>query len=262
MAGRSCRSSCSPLCYLWERHWRDRGKETLDRSHLLKVRSYVFGLSLGTFYFAGFTSIFLVMTLYLQVGLHYTALQAGATQTPFAVGSAVAAFLGGRLVQRFGRRLVVGGLVLVGAGLLLIDLLIPHLHGMVGLKLAPAFLLAGIGGGMVITPNVTLTLAEVDPVHAGSGGGMLQTAQRVGSAIGVAVVLAQFFSRLAATRGDYADAVAVSLHTTLAFIVVALLFAVADMVRRTRAEEPEPRRAASEPAPRHSAGGPAPRHAA
>ena len=50
----------------------------------------MFGLTLGTFYFAGFTAIFLVTTLYLQVGLHYSALQAGATQTPFAVGSAVA----------------------------------------------------------------------------------------------------------------------------------------------------------------------------
>ena len=43
---------------------------------------------------------------------------------------------------------------------------------------------------------MTLTLAEVDPRRAGSGGGMLQTAQRVGSAIGVAVVLAQFFAAL------------------------------------------------------------------
>jgi EmrB/QacA subfamily drug resistance transporter len=250
------------LCYLWERHWRGLGHETLIDLALLKVRSYMFGLTLGTFYFAGFTSIFLIITLYLQVGLHYTALEAGATQTPFAVGSAVAAFLGGRLVQRFGRLLVVGGLVLVGAGLLLIDLLVPHLHGMVGLKLAPAFLLAGLGGGMVITPNVTLTLAEVDPVHAGSGGGMLQTAQRVGSAIGVAIVLAQFFSRVAATRGNYAEAVSLSLRTTLVFIAVALLFGLADLVRRTRAEQPEPRRAAGEPAPRHASGGSAPRHAA
>jgi EmrB/QacA subfamily drug resistance transporter len=250
------------LCYFWERRWRDLGHETLIDLTLLRIRSYMFGLSLGTFYFAGFTSIFLVMTLYLQVGLHYSALEAGATQTPFAVGSAVAAFWGGRLVQRFGRRLVVVGLVLVGAGLLLIDLLIPHLHGMIGVKLAPALLLAGIGGGMVITPNVTLTLAEVDPVHAGSGGGMLQTAQRVGSAIGVAVVLAQFFSRVAATRGDYAKALSLSLRTTLGFIVVALLFGLTDLVRRTRTVQPQPRHAAGESAPRHAAGAPAPRHAA
>lgn len=239
--------------YFWERWWRSRGRETLVDLTLLKVRSYMFGLALGTFYFAGFTSIFLVITLYLQVGLHYSALQAGATQTPFALGSAAAAWFGGRLVQRSGRWLAVIGLVLVAAGLLAIDLLIPQLSSMVGLKLAPALLVAGIGGGLVITPNVTMTLAEVDPRRAGSGGGMLQTAQRVGSAIGVAVVLAQFFGRLASSRGDYAQAVSVSLRTVLVLILIALAFALVDLIRRTTGPRAGWRLAPGEPAPRRAA---------
>ncbi len=241
--------------YLWERRWRARGHETLIELTLLKVRSYVFGVILGTFYFAGFTSIFLILTLYLQTGLHYSALEAGATGTSFALGSAVAAFAGGRLVGRFGRLLVVVGLLLVGAGLLTIDLLVPHLDGHVGLKLAPALLVAGLGGGMVITPNVTLTLAEVNPAQAGSGGGMLQTAQRVGSAIGVAIVLAQFFEHIAASKGqDYAGALSAGLRTTVVFVGVALLFGLADLVRRRTAEQhPELRHALPEPEPRHAA---------
>ena len=226
-------------CLLWERSWARRGRETLIDLPLLRVRSFMFGLSLGTFYFAGFTAIFLVLTLYLQVGLGYSALEAGATQTPFAVGSAVASILGGRWLVRVGRGLAVIGLCLVITGLLAIDLLAPDLDGLVGLKLAPLLLLAGFGGGLVISPNVTLTLAEVDPRRAGSGGGMLQTAQRVGSAIGVAVVLAQFFAALADSRGDYGDALSVSLRTTIGLIAVALLFAVLDLVRRrTRSESP------------------------
>ncbi len=220
----------------WERRWDRSGRETLIDLALLRVRSFVLGLGLGTFYFAGFTAIFLVVTLYLQQGLGYTAFQAGATQTPFAAGSAVAATLGGRWVPRFGRTLVVIGLILVALGVLAIDLLVPHLDGMIGLKLAPAFLVAGFGGGLVISPNVTLTLAEVDPRRAGSGGGMLQTAQRVGSAIGVAAVLAQFFTQLAASRGDYPQALSVSLRTTLVFIGVALAFGLADLFRRRHEE--------------------------
>ena len=181
-----------------------------------------------------------MVTLYLQVGLGYSALEAGATQTPFAVGSAIAAILGSRWVQRIGRLLVVIGLVVVIGALITIDLLVPMLHGLVGLKLAPALLVAGLGGGLVISPNVTLTLAEVDPRRAGSGGGMLQTAQRVGSAIGVAVVLAQFFAALAGSRGDYADALSVSLRTTIGLVTVALLFAVIDLVRRRTSTERRP----------------------
>ncbi|MDO9380883.1 MAG: MFS transporter [Nocardioidaceae bacterium] len=221
--------------WFWERRWFARGKETLVDLSLAKVRSFVLGLGLGTFYFAGFTSIFLVITLYLQVGLGYSALEAGTTQLPFAVGSAVSAFLGGRLVERYGRSLVVGGLVLVLVGLVSIDLLVPHLDGDVGLKLAPSFLVAGFGGGLVISPNITLALADVDPARAGSGGGMLQTAQRVGSAIGVAVVLAQFFDRLATSRGDYAEALSHSLRTTIVLIAISLLLGVFDLVRRTAA---------------------------
>ena len=220
------------ICLLWERFWAARGRETLIDLPLLKVRSYVFGLTVGTFYFAGFTAIFLVLTLYLQVGLGYSALEAGATQTPFAVGSAIAAILGSRWVERLGRLLVVAGLVLVIIGLVTVDLLAPTLEGMVGLKLAPAILVAGFGGGLVISPNVTLTLTEVDPRRAGSGGGMLQTAQRVGSAIGVAVVLAQFFAALASSGGNYAEALSVSLRTTVGLVAVALVFAVIDLVRR------------------------------
>ena len=218
--------------YFWEKFWRSRQKESLVELSLLKRGPYMVGLSLGTAYFAGFTSIFLVTTLYLQNGLHYSALQAGLTQMPFAIGSAVSAWVGGRLVQRFGRLLVVIGLVAVLIGLVSIDLLVPHFSGLVGLKLAPSFLIAGIGGGLVISPNVTLTLAEVNPAQAGSGGGMLQTAQRVGSSIGVALVLAQFFTQLTSTHGDFGKALSISLRTTVVFVGLALVLGLIDLFRR------------------------------
>jgi EmrB/QacA subfamily drug resistance transporter len=220
--------------YLWERRWTARGKETLVDLSLAGVRSYVFGLALGTLYFAGFTSIFIVLTLYLQNGLGYSALQAGLTQMPFAIGSAISAFLAGRVVARFGRALVVTGLVVVAIGLVAVDLVTPHLSGNIGLSLAPLLFVCGAGGGMVIAPNITLALDEVDPARAGAGGGLLQTAQRVGSAIGVAVVLAQFFDRLASTQGDAAEAFSIALRTTTALIVAALVIGVVDLVRRQR----------------------------
>jgi EmrB/QacA subfamily drug resistance transporter len=216
----------------WEVRWTRRRHETLVDLSLRRIPSYVFGLSLGTFYFAGFTAIFLVLTLYLQEGLGYSALQAGATQTSFALGSAVSAFLAGRLVNRFGRRLVVAGLVLITGSLVALDNVVPRVHGHVGLVLAPLLFCSGFGGGMVISPNVTLSLAEVDPARAGAGGGLLQTAQRVGSAIGVAVVLAQFFESVASTHGDFAAAFSDALHTTIALLLVALALGIADEMRR------------------------------
>lgn len=224
--------------WLWERRWAARGRETLVDLHLARVPSYVFGVALGSAYFAGFTAIFLTLTLYLQQGLGYSPLQAGLTQLPFALGSAVSSFTGGRLVTRLGRVLVLAGLVTVALALLAVDLVAPHLDGRVGLWLAPLLLLAGLGGGFVISPNVTLSLDEVAPERAGAGGGLLQTAQRVGSALGVAVVLAQFFDVLART-GDHAEAFSRSLRTVVGLVVLAAVLAVVDLVRRVRADRRE-----------------------
>ena len=55
--------------------------------------------------------------------------------------------------------------------------------------LAPAMFLAGVGGGGVISPNFTLTLAEVPPRMGGAAGGALQTGQRIGSALGAALLM-------------------------------------------------------------------------
>jgi hypothetical protein len=60
--------------------------------------------------------------------------------------------------------------------------------------------------------------------------------------VGVAVVLAQFFDRLASSHGDFADAFSAALHTTIGLVVVALVLAVVDQVRRVRDpdEDPQP----------------------
>ena len=101
----------------WERAYRRRGREPMVDLALFARRSYTFGSTLGLAYFAGFTGVFFIYTQFLQEGVGYSALQAGLASTPFAVGAAVAAGLGGRVVYRIGRSLVAIGLVLVIVGL-------------------------------------------------------------------------------------------------------------------------------------------------
>ncbi len=95
---------------LWERRLARRGGAPVMDLGLFARRSYALGAGLALWYFAGFTSIFFVLTLTLQSGLGYTALQAGLAATPFALGGGMAAIGGGRLVARLGRRIVVVGL--------------------------------------------------------------------------------------------------------------------------------------------------------
>jgi EmrB/QacA subfamily drug resistance transporter len=215
---------------LWERRYA-RHRQPLFDLRLFGLRSYTLGTLIGLLYFAGFTAIFFIFTLYLQIGLGYTALAAGLAITPFALGSAAASALGGRVVTRYGRPLVAAGLLVVVIGLLAVVWAVrgsPHVS--VPLLTAVPFLLAGLGSGLVIAPNQTLTLSEVPVPQAGSGAGMLQTGQRIGSAAGIAAVGALFFSALGSTRGDWATAFRHSLLLAAGIVALALVAAVVDIV--------------------------------
>lgn len=224
----------------WERRYQRRDRQPVVNLSLFSIRSYSFGTGMISLYFAGFTPLFFVLTLLLQSGLQYSALAAGLATVPFALGSGVAAALGGRVVQRYGQSLVVIGLVVVAIGftaVLVAVHLVPR-HG-TGWALLVPLLVAGIGSGLVISPNQTITLSSVPVERAGTAGGLLQTGQRIGSAIGIAAVGAVFFAQVG-LRQDFDRAFEHGLVVAMVFIAAALLIAIVEMLvnrSRRRTEE-------------------------
>jgi EmrB/QacA subfamily drug resistance transporter len=219
---------------LWEISYTKRSEPVVDLT-LFRERGYGLGAGLGLIFFAGFTGLFFIYTQYLQDGLHYSALKAGIAVTPFALGSAAAAALGGRMVMRYGRPLVVLGLVLVVVGFVgsyvAADLVPGH---NVGWAAALPFLVGGIGSGLVITPNVTLTLHEVPVRRAGTAGGVLQTGQRIGSAAGIAFTGSVFYAAVRSSHGDWALAFRHGLWVITAFTIAALALGVVDLLTGRR----------------------------
>lgn len=218
---------------VWEGIYRHRGRDPMVDLGLLRVRSYSLGSALGLLYFSGFTAIFFIFALFLQEGHHYSALESGLALTPFAVGSGISAWISGRLINRLGRPLVVGGLVLVILGLAVTHFVVLGVHGdAVGWATALPLMVAGIGSGAVISPNLTLTLSEVPVKQAGTASGILQTGQRIGGAAGIAGVGSLFFSRLGAGHGDWGSALATALLLCIGLTALALLLALADVRER------------------------------
>jgi EmrB/QacA subfamily drug resistance transporter len=214
----------------WERRYARRHTPVVDLE-LFRFRSYALGALIATLYFAGFTTIFFIYTLYLQNGLHYSALEAGLAVTPFAVGSAAASALGGRIVNRYGRPLVAFGLVVVLVGLVATEVVLHFVPGDdAGWAAALPLLVAGLGSGLVISPNQALTLEQVPVRRAGSAGAVLQTGQRIGTALGIAAVGALFFNRLAHNGGDWGLAFRAALLVTIGFVLVALVAALSDVI--------------------------------
>jgi hypothetical protein len=101
------------------------------------------------------------------------------------------------------------------------------------LVLVPPLLLAGLGGGGVVSPNFTLSLAEVPPHMGGAAGGALQTGQRIGSSIGAALLMT-VYGVVSSAPGD---ALQLALLTSLAVLALAMVAAVRSLRQEGQGQE-------------------------
>ena len=229
----------------WEKRYQRNGKSPVVHFSLFRLGSYRNGILLSAAYFAGIPAMFLLTTLFLQQGLGLEPVFAGMVTIPFALSSAVTAWLGGRLVTKYGRRLVVAGLALAFVGFVLAALAVKFAPAeYIPWVMGAALLVAGAGGGFVISPNQTLTLADIPVSEGGVAGSIGQLGQRVGTALGVAAASAAFFAVLdrdaAASVSQvvsYQDAFIRGFFVCAGLVLVALVIAVVDLVGRVRAGE-------------------------
>lgn len=209
----------------WEQHTVRAGHPpVLDVALLRHLPGYANGLAVGTLYFTGFTGIFLVLSVHLQEGVGLTPFDTALLLTPFALGAAITSPAAGRLVSRIGRRITLIALSVMMSGTALSAWLVTADRGDLWWTLAPAMFLAGVGGGGVISPNFTLSLAEVPPRMGGAAGAALQTGQRIGSALGAALLMTVYQAGLQVTSAPQAARAA--LLAALAVLSIALLAAI------------------------------------
>ncbi|MGW2419520.1 MFS transporter [Streptomyces sp. NPDC001709] len=213
----------------------DRGAQPLlDPRLFTSVRGYAIGAGVGTLYFIGFSGVWLVFALFYQHGLGFSPLRSGLAVTPFALGSACAAVVAGRLVDRYGRLLTVCGLTGVIAGLGGTALLLRFAPLDIAPWIAaPVLFLGGIGGGFVVSPNITMTLRDVPVRMAGAAGGALQTGQRLGAAVGTAALPGLFYLVLGRNH-DYRGALVTALAAALVGMAASLALAAFDWQRDRR----------------------------
>jgi len=227
----------------WERRYARTGRSPAVNFGLFRRASYRNGLLIAMVYFGALPASFLLTTLYLQEGLKLLPVFAGMVTIPFALVSAVTAYIGGRLVDKRGRSLVVMGLAIVIVGFALdVAAAVLSPPELTPYLMAAALAVAGFGGGFVVSPNQTLTLAEVPVSEGGVAGSMAQVGQRVGTAIGVAAASATFFATLYA-EGDrsnqlsvYHDGFRNGIAVSIGLILLALVLGSLDLLQRKRGE--------------------------
>jgi EmrB/QacA subfamily drug resistance transporter len=207
-----------------QRRVQRRGGSPLLDASLFRHRSFSAGLLTQFAFWGGQASFFVVLALYLQQGRGLHPLPAGLVFTILASAYVAASMTAPRLIERFGRRVIGGGALILACGhaLLLGAVADIGVGGSVAM-LAPGLLLVGAGMGFVLAPLATTILQSLEPERAGAASGLLTTMQGVGNALGVAITGVIFFGAL---HGGYARAFELSVGE-----LAALLLGVAALAR-------------------------------
>ncbi|MEU5876647.1 DHA2 family efflux MFS transporter permease subunit [Spirillospora sp. NPDC047279] len=196
----------------------------------------------------------IIVALYMQKVLGYSALETGLAMLPAAVAiGGISLFVSARLIARFGTRVVlVTGLLLLLAAMAWLTR-VPVNAGYVTDLLPVMVLIAG--GGLVLPALANLGMSGAKADDAGLASGLFNTTQQIGMALGVAVL-----STLAASRTEHllgegrsrAEALTGGYHlafTTSAGLLVAALVVALVVLRTPKdAAEPKPVDASAEPA--------------
>jgi MFS family permease len=161
-------------------------------------RGFAVGMGIALVFFLGVASFGLVLTLFLQQGLGFTPLHAGATFIPFAAGVFLASGGAARLEPRFGRGVTMSGAPIMAAAMAVLIGIVHHYGAAVSTwDLTPGLALAGLGLGTVIAPLANVVLADVREQDAGSASGVLNTGFQLGNSIGLALMGVIFIDQLA-----------------------------------------------------------------
>ncbi|MGW4692364.1 MFS transporter [Kitasatospora cineracea] len=191
------------LFALQQRRTAAAGSEPLVTPGLLRKPAFTVGLGGIALFFGGLIGTQLVLTLFLQIGQHFTAGEAGLGNLPLAVGTAIGGAVSGAfLADKIGRKVLqIGPLVqLVGAAVLWFELDNLTDGSFSVWDIAPGVALAGVGAGMVIAALFSFILAAVDDDEIGSASGVLSAVQAIGGSAGVAIFGSVFFAQ--AETGD------------------------------------------------------------
>ena len=173
--------------YLVERRKERRAADPLFEFGLLRYLSFRYGLLTIMVLALGQLGFLFVLPVFLQEGLHLSAVENGLWLLPSGLSIIVGTQIGARLTRRISVTFVVRiGLVLEAMGLVAMVLAIsPQLTFW---SLLPGLVLFGIGIGFAGSQLTNVILSEIPNDRAGAASGANTTIRQLGAALGIATI--------------------------------------------------------------------------
>lgn len=163
---------------------------------VLKNKSFTVGTVTAALSFFAFSSIMVIMPLYIQDCRGYSATISGLVMLPGALGQCIAQFFGGKALDRFGARPV----ALIGSITLLFGTIMMSLISMTSWIWWVSIwqFVRQIGMGFVLMPITTWSLNCLEPEEVSAGSAVTNTVRQIAGAIGapVLVILMETFTSL------------------------------------------------------------------
>ena len=196
----------------FHRWHRTTGREPLLDLEVLKNRSFTVGTITAALSFFAFSSITVILPLYIQDDRGFSATMSGLIMLPGALGQAIAQFFGGKALDRFGARPVaLIGTITLCFGTVMMSLI--SLDSWIWWVSIWQFV-RQIGMGFVLMPITTWSLNCLEPKEVSAGSAVTNTVRQIAGAIGapVLVILMETFAamRQAALGGGADVAIAAS----------------------------------------------------
>jgi len=166
-----------------------RSRAPLMPFSIFKIRTVTGANVVGLLTGASLFSMFFFISLYMQQVLGYDAIKAGLSYLPLAVSIILAAGIASQLVTRVGfKPVLAAGMALIAAGLLWFSQI--SVHGSFVADILGPSLLAAVGLGFAFVPVTIAAVSGVEDREQGLASGMINTAQQVGGALGLALLAA------------------------------------------------------------------------
>ncbi len=211
-----------------------RHPHPLIQPHLVRNRPRVAALVTMALVIGANLSMFFLVVQYDERVLALGPLATGAAFLPFSLAVFGMSRVTPRLISWMGAR----AMVMIGSAALVVAYLwlsgIGVHDGYFGAVFGPV-LIAGLATGFIFMPITTTVLGGVEPEHAGSASGLLQTTQQLGSAVGIAVIVSIYAT--GAVPGQFVPGAEAAFLTSAGFSLAAFIVA-ATALRSPRPPEP------------------------
>jgi EmrB/QacA subfamily drug resistance transporter len=164
-----------------------RLRHPLIRLGIFRMRSITGANASMLLVAGGLFAMFFFASIYVQEVLGYSALRAGLAFLPVTLGIIAGAGLSNLLIRRVGVRAVgISGMSIAAVGLVVLSRI--PVHGTYLGDLLPGLMIMAFGMGLTFVPITLIATTNVAPEDAGLASGLLNTAQQLGGAIGLAVL--------------------------------------------------------------------------